>query len=377
MKFFNTPFILSDKRHGWIDFDRGISIILVTYRHCFEGILNSGIDLSNHPWLGYINVFFFGFRMPLFFIASGIFISGSIAKRGLNPYINNRVKTILYPMAVWGFIQIALQLVFAPYTNAQGVVGWHSFYELFTNPRSTGQFWYLHALFLVGIVYALLKVFLGINYKTQLAIGVVFYCLCAIDNANAYSYTIELSFINDFLKYYLFFAIGDAISNWMMEEKTAKLFSSYKFILPLIIAFITIQYFFTEVNLKNGNNYHVENHMPLFFLLVALVGCTLSLAVSFSLKKKKSFQFLRVIGYHSVSIYCMQIIVMSVSRQFLQKILGIDNPNVLLLLVLTTGILIPMIIYQICIRINMWWLFSLKKPTDELKSIERQVEIKA
>jgi fucose 4-O-acetylase-like acetyltransferase len=377
MKFFNTPFILNDKRHGWIDYDRGISIILVTYRHCFDGILNSGIDLSAHPWLEYINVFFFGFRMPLFFIASGIFISGSIAKKGLSPYMNNRLKTILYPMVVWGFIQIGLQMVFASHTNAGGEVGWHTFIDLFTNPRATGQFWYLHALFLVGIVYATLKVFLGINYKVQLAIGLAFYTLCAIDNANGYTYDTQIGFINDFLKYYLFFAIGDAISNWMMEEKTAKLFSSPKFILSLIIAFITIQYFFTDINLKAGNNYHVENQMPLFFLLVAIVGCALSLAVSFSLKKKNALPFLRVIGYNSVHIYCMQIIVMSVSRQFLQKIFGIDNPTVLALLVLTTGILLPMIVYQICLRLNMWWLFSLKKPTAELNHIAIQKEVKA
>ncbi|MEN9964620.1 MAG: hypothetical protein RL582_1715 [Bacteroidota bacterium] len=372
MKFLNTDFILNDKRHGWIDYDRGISIILVTYRHCFESLKNAGIDLSNHPWLEYINVFFFGFRMPLFFIASGIFISGSISVKGISPYLSNRIKTILYPMIVWGFIQISLQLVFSGYTNSKGDVGWNTYLELFTNPRSTGQFWYLHALFLVGVVYAILKVFLEIDYKTQLVIGAVLYTLCAIDNHYAFSFQAKLGFINDFLKYYLFFAIGDAISNRIFQEKTAALFSSYKLILPLLLSFVTIQYFFTEINMKEGNNYFVENQMPMFFLLVALVGCALSLSVSFSLKKRNSMRFLRVVGYNSVHIYCMQIIVMSVSRQILMKLVHIENPTILALLVLSTGIIVPIIIYQICLRMNLWWLFTLKRPDEELKYIRAE-----
>ena len=372
MKFLNTEFILSDKRHGWIDYDRGISIILVTYRHCFESLQNAGLDLSNHPWLEYFNVFFFGFRMPLFFIASGIFISGSISVKGISPYLSNRIKTILYPMIVWGFIQISLQLVFSSYTNSKGDVGWNTYLELFTNPRSTGQFWYLHALFLVGVVYATLKVFLNIGYKTQLIIGAALYTLCAIDNHYAFSYEAKLGFINDFMKYYLFFAIGDAISNQIFQEKTAALFSSYKLIIPLVLSFVTIQYFFTEINMKEGNNYFVENQMPLFFLLVALVGCALSISVSFSLKKRNSMRFLRVVGYNSVHIYCMQIIIMSVSRQIFMKLVHINNPTLLSILVLSTGILFPILIYQICLRMNLWWLFTLKRPDEEIKYIRAE-----
>jgi hypothetical protein len=273
-------------------------------------------------------------------------------------------------MVVWGFIQISLQLVFSNYTNSKGEVGWHTFLELFTNPRSTGQFWYLHALFLVGVIYATLKVFLKIDYKVQLFIGAMFYILCAIDNHYAFSYDLKLGFINDFLKYYLFFAIGDAISHWIMQEKTAILFSSKKLIIPLILSFLTIQYFFTEINMKEGNNYFVENQMPLFFLLVALVGCALSLAVSFSLKKRNSMRFLRVVGYNSVHIYCMQIIVMSVSRQIFIKLMHVNNPTILCFMVLGTGILAPIIIYQICLRMNMWWLFTLKRPDEEINHIK-------
>jgi len=364
MNLFNSKFILSNKRHGWIDYDRGISIILVTYRHCFEGMEKAGLDLKSHPWLEYINVFFFGFRMPLFFIASGMFISQSMQKRGLNPYLKNRVQSILYPMLVWGIIQISLQLLFSSYTNSKGDVGLMSYVYLITDPRSTGQFWYLNALFFVGIIYAFLKVKLKFNVLQQFIFGSILYTVCAIDNA----YEINLGFLNDIFKYYLFFAIGDLVSKLIMDERATKFFTSWKTILPLLVSFITIQYFFTEINMNKGSNYFVENRMPLFFLLVALVGCSLSIAVSFSLKKSNSLKFLRIVGYNSVHIYCLQIIVMSISRQVYMK-MGMTNPSLIALTVLASGVLAPIIIYNICLRINLWWLFTLKKPTDELNFI--------
>jgi fucose 4-O-acetylase-like acetyltransferase len=167
----------------------------------------------------------------------------------------------------------------------------------------------------------------------------------------------------------LFFAIGDAVAKLIMDERATKFFTSWKTILPLLVSFITIQYFFTEINMNKGSNYFVENKMPLFFLLVALVGCSLSIAVSFSLKKLNTLKFLRVVGYNSVHIYCLQIIVMSISRQIFMR-LGMTNPSLIALMILTTGVLAPIVFYNICLRINLWWLFTLKKPTEELNFIK-------
>ena len=365
MKLFNSKYILSDKRHGWIDYDRGISIILVAYRHCYESMEKAGLNLHAHPWLEYINVFFFGFRMPLFFIASGMFISGSMKKKGLNPYIDNRIRTILYPLLVWGIIQISLQLVFADYTNSKGDVGFQSYLYLITYPRATGQFWYLNALFFVGVIYAVLKSIFKVDIKYQLILGLILYFTSSYFSTHG----IQVGALNDIFKYYLFFAIGDTISGFMLSEKTATLFTSRKVIIPLLISFIIVQLFFTNINLKYGSNYHVENQMPLFFLLVALIGCAMSIAFSFTLKKYNKLKFLRVVGYNSVHIYCLHIIVMSVFRMIYIKILGIENVPILALLILTAGVLIPMIIYNIALRFNLWWLFSLKKPEDEMLAI--------
>lgn len=365
MKFFNSNYILSNKRFGWIDYDRGISIILVTFRHCFENIERSGIDLKNYPYLGYTDVFLSGFRMPLFFIASGIFVSASLRKRGLSSYIENRLKTILYPMLVWGVIQISMQMFFSSYANSD--VGPINYLYLIIDPRTTGQFWYLNALFCVGVLYSFLKVKMKFKLKYQVLFGLLLY----FGGSYLRYKNIYLGFLMDILEYYIFFVLGDAVATFMMGEKGKKVFSSWKLFLPLFIAFCVIQYFFTQINLKNGD-YFVEHSMPLFFLLVAIVGCAFSIAISFSLRKLQIMSFLRVVGFYSVHIYCIQIIAMSFVKIILIKVFGITNGLLLVALVWPCGVLLPMVFYNIGLRLNLWWIFNLKYPEEEIKYIAEE-----
>jgi len=360
MNLFNSGYILSNKRFGWIDYDRGISIILVTYRHCYEGMENSGMKMHDYPILEYLNYFLFGFRMPLFFIASGIFVGGSLRKRGLGAYSKNRVQTILYPLLVWGIIQISLQILFSAHTNSSMSV--RNYLDLLIDPRTTGQFWYLNALFCVGILYSFLKVKAKMQLWHQILLGLALYFFGAYLRTTP----VYIGFAMDICKFYFFFALGDAVSGYIMSEKAAKTFTSWKFVVPMLIAFFSIQYIFTDINLDRGSDYFVENNMPFFFLLVAVVGCTVSMIVSFSLKRYQAAPFLRVVGYNSVHIYCMQIIAMSVTRLFLTKILHVENIPIIFGISLLCGVMIPMIFYNICLRLNMWWLFTLKKPEEEI-----------
>src|ERR1700730_9130577 len=93
-------------RLTWIDYAKGIAIILVLYRHVFEGIKASGIAIEKYISLEHANIMFFSFRMPLFFIVSGIFVASSLHKRGLKDFIATKMKTILYPYFLWGALQI-------------------------------------------------------------------------------------------------------------------------------------------------------------------------------------------------------------------------------------------------------------------------------
>src|ERR1700712_1214960 len=108
---FNSRFILKEKRWLWIDYDKGISIILVGFGHALASLDGHVTDLSAYPFFTYIGTFLYGFRMPLFFIVSGLLVARSLNKKGLNNYIGDRTNNILYPLAIWGFIEITFQIL--------------------------------------------------------------------------------------------------------------------------------------------------------------------------------------------------------------------------------------------------------------------------
>jgi len=358
MNILNSESILSKKRWVWIDSDKGISILLVGFGHCLLVLRNHDLNLDSYPTINYISLFLYGFRMPLFFIISGIFIASGLKRKGLNGYIANRADTILYPLVLWGAIEITLQILTSRYTN-NGITPMY-YLDLLIDPRKTGHFWYLNTLFCIGVIYAILRAKLNIKPPVQVIIGIVLYFISAYIHINE----LNAGFLTDICEFYLFFSLGDLISNVLLEEKNARRFSSFKVFIPLLILFLFIQYHFARINLHgglDGINY-VERKMPFFFLLEALVGCTISINFSFLLQKYNALNFLRVIGFHSLFIYCMQIIVMTITRVVLVNIFKITYIPVLILTIWVSGTFVPMLFYDLCMRLNIWWLFTLRKP---------------
>jgi fucose 4-O-acetylase-like acetyltransferase len=358
---FNSKFILKEKRWLWIDYDKGISIMLVGYGHCLDA-LNGHADLSGYPFFSYIGTFLYGFRMPLFFIVSGLLISRSLNKKGVNGYVSDRTNNILFPLLVWGFIEISMQIIAARFTNLthNDGVGPTSYFNLLIDPRQTGHFWYLNALFCIGVIYAVIKSTLKLKPLAHVLLGLGFFCASAYIHVN----DINAGFLTDVFEYYFFFALGDLISNVMLDEKNIKRFSSWKIFFPLLAAFLTTQYFATKINVQSSSygNDLVEHKLPFFYLFQALIGCAISINFSFLLQKYKVFTWIRIVGYHSLFVYCMQVIVMTLARIFFQNFLHITYIPVLIMLVWSSGIVLPIFLYNLCLRYNLWWLYTYKKP---------------
>lgn len=359
MVIFNSKAILAEHRTQWIDYDKGISIILVGYGHAFAVLQGHGTNFGNYPFLNYIGFFLYGFRMPLFFIISGMLLHKSLQRKGLRGYLYSRVNNILHPLLVWGIIEITIKLVSAGEIPPSKTL-FADYLNLLIDPRKTGVFWYLNALFFIGVFYSIVKTKLALPTSHQLIIGLLFFCLSGYIHINGYS----AGFLTDILEYYLFFAIGDYISKLMLAEKGKAYFTSPKLYIPLFLGFVILQYYATEINLGSNSSgmVYVERKLPFLFLAQALLGCAISISFSFMLEKHKKLVFLRVVGFHSLFIYCMQIIVMNFSRIALVNLLGIKEALILFPIIWLLGIAIPIIIYNCCIRLQLWWLFTFRKP---------------
>lgn len=363
---FNSQKVLSTSRYPWIDYVRGISIILVVYRHVFEGLVNVGVGSISYPILKYTNIFFFSFRMPLFFIVSGMFVSLSLSRKGIRNYISKRFDTIFYPLLIWGTIHITLQLLFSEYVNAQRTP--FDYLNLLINPRQIEQFWYLNALFFVGVLYAIIRTKFNTPAWKQVLLGIVLFSASTILFQNQ----IQVGFLLDIMFFYMFFAIGDLIADYILNTKNYKFLTSPWTLLAITPVFLVVQYFFTEINLKQGDDYFVQYHVPLLYAISALIGASFIISLSFNLERLNVLRFLRVVGFHSLYIYVMHLMLTAFTRIFFVRIVGTTDIPLIMITSIIVGIIIPIIFYNTATRLGASWLFTLRSETKPVHPVIKQ-----
>jgi len=348
---------MKPSRLSWIDYARGIAIILVAYRHVYEGAKESGIAVQNYIFLEYINIFFYSFRMPLFFILSGVFITKSLQKRGFKAYLETKARSILYPYFLWGFLQLSLQIVFTRYTN--GHPTFLSYLNLFYQPREVAQFWYLYALFNVSILYAVSKYFLKLTAIHNILIGVLLFYFSSI----IYQENIKTGFVFDICHYYIFFSVGDLISNFLLNKNNQRYFESGKTLLFMFAAFVVVQSYFLIENLSHTTSKYmfVEFYQPFIFLFIAFIGCAFIVNLTFILQKMNILNWLNILGRYSLYIYVSHVIAFAGVRIILSKLLGIQNVALILISGIVSALVIPLILYKLAVKWNIRWVFTLEK----------------
>jgi fucose 4-O-acetylase-like acetyltransferase len=348
---------MKSSRETWIDYARGIAIILVVYRHAFEGIKNAGINVQAYLAIEHANMMVFSFRMPLFFIVSGVFVMGSFKKRGLKDYIITKSRTILYPYFIWGIFQITIQILLSKYINSKLTI--YSYLDLLYMPRAIDQFWYLYALFNVSVLY----VFIYSKFKLKAVYNMLIGCIFFLISIKAYQAKINLGFLGDVFHYYLFFSIGDLLSKTIRNKSNLKYFESWKLLLVVLFPFLVSQYIFLIRNLPYANiKYsYVEYYQPVLFIAIALIGCLFVILLSFNLQKAKLIPWLHILGRHSLYIYVAHIMVLAVVRIFMTRVLGISYVPVLFPIVVIMGLLVPIVLYKLASKLNMRWIFTLEE----------------
>ena len=361
-KAYNTS-ILQERRLAWVDYLRGLAILLIVYRHVLIGLQRSHINIPQG--LVDANMIFYSFRMPLFFILSGIFISKSLAKHSVKKLAGIKLELLLYPYLVWTIIQITLQILLSNFTNSERTLIDYTY--IFYQPRSLDQFWYLPALFNTTMIYVLLKTKLKVTTGWQLLIGIFLYYLSP--------YFQEVSMMSDWMSFYFFFALGDAISGLVFKPSLQSFFKNpYALLLVIPIFVLSQQYYFLHhfANFAIAKRatfsspdflHHFKDQID--FLFVAFNDCLAMFILAFQLQNLGRLSFLRVIGFHSLYIYVMHVIVTACIRLVLVRAFGITDPFVLLFVSIAFGVAVPIAFYNLCIRnhaLSFLFTYRKKKP---------------
>lgn len=354
---FNADKILGRSRNPWMDYAKGICIMMPVYRHTFEGIANVGVGSYSYPNIRIVDVFTMGFRMPLFFMIAGAFFAITLYKKGIGDFLNAKFKTVMYPLLLWGSIQITLQMIFAGAgVNANRTP--YDYLNLILDPRKLEQFWYLNALFFVSLIYALLTWYLKFTSRQQLLVGLVFYGIATY----CHKMNIDIGFLSGVTFYYLFFAVGDNLHNIVLDEKHHKWLSSWKTTLIILPVFAAVEWYCTTLNLAHPEefDFYVQHQRQDIFFFSAIIGGLFMIHLAFMLQRFNVLRFLRVIGYHALYIYVAHLMVTASLRILFVNYLHIENIPLLQFTIWPLGVIIPIIMFNLSKKFGFSWLFTLK-----------------
>ena len=132
------------ERVDWVDYAKGFCIVMVVMMHSTLGVEKAAGASS---WLGAVVEFARPFRMPDFFLISGLFLSRVIA-RDWRDYLDRKVLHFGYFYALWVTIQFVFRAPgIAAEVGAAGVV--KEYLLAFIEPFGTLWFIYLLPIFFV------------------------------------------------------------------------------------------------------------------------------------------------------------------------------------------------------------------------------------
>ncbi len=326
------------KRLPWIDFAKGVAIVAVVYRHILFGLEGAGLHYS----MVFTNVSLMieSIRMPLFFILSGVFVRRSLMKKDNKEFVVNKLQSMMYPYFVWTFIQVTIQIAFGNYTNSSR--GLEDYLYIFYLPRAIDHFWFIYALFAVSITFMLIfRLFRG-NKLLLTFIGLVLYGI---------SPWVNISIIEDVCRYLIFFVVGDLLATFFSDPANKKKIASPYFTLFFLVFFSIGQWYIMQLLVE-------VNHFLL--AVVSLAGSFLTINIGFLVGSSNAVKFIRVIGFHSMYIYIMHVLVAGTTRAFLMRVFGLQDPYLILFIVTVVSVVFPIAFYNLTKR-HLYFLFSVKK----------------
>jgi uncharacterized membrane protein YcfT len=134
------------QRIEWIDAARGLSILLVVMMHSTLGVEAA---FGREGWMHYAVAFATPFRIPAFFLISGLLVARAI-DRDWRTFIDSKVLHFVYFYVLWLAIQFAFK--FASFASELGIAGAIRLYaEAFIQPFGTLWFIYLLPVFFIVV----------------------------------------------------------------------------------------------------------------------------------------------------------------------------------------------------------------------------------
>ena len=323
-------------RMSWVDSAKGLSIILVVAMY---SAYNTGEYTGEIGLLHYFIGFATPFRMPEFFLISGLFLSQVIA-RPWPRYADRRVLHYFYFYALWALIMIVLKIgVFsrAPVDMLSNLA------QALVEPY--GVLWFIYMLGVFSIVAKLLWQFRVPHWLVVPAAAAL-----QMQHIEVFSYV-----ITQFATYFVFFYVGYAAAPAVFRfvewaEKHVALSVGGLICWAIVNGLLVFSpgYAVMPTAMKMG-----LAALPPLHLLLAIAGA-LALCVMGALLSKVTFMnWLRWLGEHSLVVYVAFTLPMSIFRGVAMWSGLLTQTGPLSLAVLIVATTSPVILYLIIQRVGV------------------------
>jgi uncharacterized membrane protein YcfT len=296
-------------RVDWVDYAKGFCIVMVVMMHSTLGVEQAA---GHESWMHHAVAFAKPFRMPDFFLISGLFLA-RVIDRDWRTYLDRKVVHFAYFYVLWVTIQFAFKAPgFMAEHGARGVA--LMYLESFIEPF--GTLWFIY---LLPIFFVLTKLTRGVP------VIVIWTVLAALEIAHIQTgWTAVDEFANRFVYFYTGYILAPRI---FQVAATAQ---ARPWLAALGLAVWAAFNGFYVVMGADGK--------PFISLTLGLIGSVAVVSVSALMAKSDVFAPLRWLGKHSIVVYLAFFLGMAGSRAVLLKTGIIPDLGTVALLVTASGI---------------------------------------
>jgi uncharacterized membrane protein YcfT len=311
--------IPSEQRVAWVDYAKGFCIIMVVMMHSTLGV-EKAADATG--WMGYVVAFAKPFRMPDFFMISGLFLA-RVIDRDWRTYLDKKVFHFGYFYVLW----LTIQFVFkAPGIAAEGGGAAHvvqQYLLAFIDPF--GTIWFIY---LLPIFFVLVKLTKRVPWPIIWIIG------AALEIANVNTgWTIPDEFAARFVYFYSGYVFAPHIFRFaatVLRHGWAAV--TYLAIWSLIEGFAV---------------FNAYSEMPGIGLALGFAGAIAVVTLSTLLSKADWMALVRYCGRNSIVIYLAFFLPMATARTVLLKTGIVTDLGTVSLLVTATAVILPLVLFWI------------------------------
>ena len=318
----------ASERVDWVDYAKGFCIVFVVMMHSTLGVEAAA---GQEGWMHYVVAFAKPFRMPDFFLISGLFLARVIDRDWIT-YLDRKVVHFAYFYVLWVTIQFAFKAPGLMVSHgALGVAG--LYLQAYVEPF--GTLWFIY----------LLPIFFVITKLTRNVSPIAIWVLAAgLEIAPIETgYTIIDEFASRFVYFYTGYILATHIFTFAAGVQTRP---------GLAVAGLVLWGFVNHALVAWG-----WSELPLVSLGLGLVGAAAVVSLSALLAKIDFFAPLRWAGENTIVVYLAFFLPMAASRTVLLKTDSLDI-GTLSLLVTVAGVVVPLMFYWLVKGTKLRFLFA-------------------